>query len=91
MGLLHSPVFKYPRMQSLSDKYCSEFSGEPEILLPFDRERFEYYHGIYPRMTEENLEVMSSGYNFYKKLLDHDSFFLHSSAVVSAILPPPMR
>ena len=74
--------FRYPRMQQLAEKYRCDFQGEPRLILPFNEEKFEYYHGRYPRMSEENCEVMSSAFSFYRALLGFGGFFLHSSAVV---------
>ena len=74
--------FRYPRMKRLAEKYRCDFSAEPRLVLPFNEEKFEYYHGRYPRMSEENCEVMSSAFSFYRALLGFGGFFLHSSAVV---------
>ena len=53
--------------------------AEPDIVIQTDWKGFQERH---PHLNDEDCEYLCSGGNFYRQLLKHDGFLLHSSAVV---------
>lgn len=59
--------------------YLSEHPDGPKVELRYDPQG---YIDLYPELSSENAEYIATGRSFYRRLLDHDGFMLHSSCVV---------
>lgn len=66
---------------SRSEKYRRSFSGEPDIIIDPDPEKFHMVCESNPAMSVDLLEYMCTGSIFYYKLLKFDGFMLHSSTI----------
>lgn len=56
--------------------------GEEETVDVTIRSRMAQWKQQYPDLPDEDCEYLSTGYNFYRQLMDFDGMMLHSSAVV---------
>lgn len=59
--------------------YLAEDSAQVDFCV---KSAWEYCKHLVPNVSDDLGEYLYSGYDFYKKLLQHDGLMLHSSAVV---------
>ena len=59
--------------------YEIEQIGEPDIMI---HSNAAFIHEKHPNLSMDDCEYLSTGSDFYTKLLDHDGMMLHSSCVV---------
>lgn len=73
--------FRYPTMIKRCAKYLCDFEGEADITIIHSEKMLNRYKEEYPQFSLNDCEVMVSSIVFYKQLLLHNGFMLHSSAV----------
>lgn len=64
-----------------AEKYRCDFSGEPDLVLEHNKERIDWYIENKKPLTAEQCEYVFTGAWFNSRLLEHNGFMLHSSAV----------
>ncbi len=75
----YSPL--YPLLGGQMEAYCIETSKEPDITLSITRPFCEQKQKENPHLTVDQCEYIFAGSEFYRKLILHQGFFLHASAV----------
>lgn len=63
----------------LADRATLEAMNQPDVIIPSNWERLKKTQ---PHLSEETCEYLSTGADFYSRLLRFDGTVLHSSAVV---------
>lgn len=61
------------------EAYICKEASSPEIVIREEDYRPERYD---PKLSSESVAYMEAAYQFYLALVDHEGFFLHSSAVM---------
>lgn len=61
------------------EAYLWETVDSPEIVIREEKYRAKLYD---PRLPYETLAYMEAAYQFYRELINHNGFFLHSSAAM---------
>lgn len=61
------------------EAYLCETAAPPDIVIREENYRAEHYD---PRLPFETLAYMEAAYQFYLELVNHNGFYLHSSAVL---------
>ena len=69
----------FGRTERQAIPYLCECSQKEDITICSDREAVI---GKYPETSVDMAEYLSTGFDFYRKLLNYDGFMLHASAVV---------
>lgn len=75
----YSPL--YPLLGGQMEAYRIETSKEPDITLSITRPFCEQKQKENPHLTVDQCEYIFAGSEFYRKLILHQGFFLHASAV----------
>ncbi len=68
-------------LRSRSEKYRTEFDGEPDMVIVPSRENLDRMQSDYPRLSPDAVEYLGTGCMFYYRLLRFDGFLLHSSTI----------
>ena len=63
------------------ETYRSDTEGQPDITLDGTKEDYEKLRKQYPHLSIEECEYSCAGAEFYMKLLKHQGFMIHASAV----------
>ena len=61
------------------EAYLCETATSPDVVIREEAYRAYHYD---PRLPFETLAYMEAAYQFYLELVEHDGFYLHSSAVL---------
>ena len=69
----------FGRTEQQAEKYLTQTTGEPDIVISNHPEAFLQRH---PHLTLEECEYLTSGSSFYRQLVNFDGMMLHASAVV---------
>ncbi len=77
INVLNSDCRVIPQSRS----YLCDFQGSPQIKIGFDSAFLEDRHREIPSVPLCEHEYIWTGYDFGKKLLLHDGYLLHASAV----------
>ncbi len=64
-----------------SQKYLTEFDGEPDIVIDLEPKKLNLMKERSPNLSDEVLEYLATGTLFYYRLLKFDGFLLHSSCI----------
>ena len=67
------------RTAEQAEAYRIDTPGEPDVIV---ESAAQYYHDIHPELTMDACEYLTTGMQFYRRLLKFDAMLLHSSAVV---------
>ncbi len=73
-------ITEIPTARGLASRckdYMCQKTGTPDIVIK--KEQFKY--SKYAELTEEQMNYLEAGWIFYRKLLNHNGFYLHSSAI----------
>ena len=70
----------FGRLPIQSEPYRIEPVATPDILIP--KNTYPEYQKLYPWVSDEEAEYMTTGASFYRHLLNFGGMMLHSSAVV---------
>ena len=81
LDVLISIMFTESKLLSRFDSYLSDFSGDSDFTIAFPNEFFQKRIEENPRISLTEAEYIWTGYEFCRKLLDHDGFVLHAPAV----------
>lgn len=79
-GLNVRADFRYGTMLRRSEKYRKNFE-KADIVINHNPTAMEEYRKLAPHLTDDELELMVTGSEFYIALLKFGGFMLHSSAV----------
>lgn len=63
------------------ETYRSDTERQPDITLDGTKEDYEKLRKQYPHLSIEECEYSCAGAEFYMKLLKHQGFMIHASAV----------
>lgn len=80
-GLKVSMDIRSDMMTSRSEKYLCDFSGEPDIVIPYREDRINALQKHYPKSTVNEFEYICTHVDFYTSIIKYKGFMLHSSAV----------
>ncbi len=80
-GLKVTVGVRFDLLRGRIQKYCFDFSGEPDIAVIPGEEKFLEVCGYNPNLAPETVEYMVTGSIFYYKLLKFGGFMLHSSTI----------
>ena len=69
----------FGRTAEQAEAYLTQTTGEPDIVISSDAERFRQRH---PHLSLEDCEYLTTGGSFYRQLVPFNGMMLHSSAVV---------
>lgn len=76
---LHVAMETFGRTERQAQPYLCECEQMADITVCSNRKAIME---LFPGASEDIAEYLSTGINFYRKLLDYDGFMLHASAVV---------
>lgn len=79
-GLKVECDFRHPTMTARAEKYCGEFTGEPDITVPYCP-NIAPLQANNPALTEDDCEIITTAESFYNQLITRGGFMLHASAV----------
>ncbi|MBQ3549572.1 MAG: hypothetical protein IJA41_01220 [Clostridia bacterium] len=68
-------------LRERSEKYRSDFEGEPDIVIDPEPEKLARLQEDFPRLKEDAVEYLGTGCIFYYRLLKFDGLMLHSSCI----------
>ncbi|MEI3133693.1 MAG: hypothetical protein V8S75_06300 [[Ruminococcus] torques] len=71
----------YGLLRRRMETYRSDTEGQPDITLDGTKEDYEKLRKQYPHLSIEECEYSCAGAEFYMKLLKHQGFMIHASAV----------
>lgn len=71
----------YGLLRRRMETYRSDTEGQPDITLDGTKEDYEKLRKQYPHLSIEECEYSCAGADFYMKLLKHQGFMIHASAV----------
>lgn len=71
----------YDLLKVRSEKYLNDFCGEPDIVITLYDGLLEQMQERVPGLDYANLEYIATSVYFYKALLKHEGFMLHSSCI----------
>ena len=80
-GLTVQSDFRFDIMKKRAEKYLCSQDSEPDIAVNVSPGLWEDAKAEYPYISDDELELIITGFVFYAKLLDFNGFMLHSSAV----------
>lgn len=69
----------FGRTEEQAEAYLCEVQDVVDFSIVSGRQKLRE---IYPKLSEDECEYLSTGVYFYRKLIDHDGLMLHSSAIV---------
>ena len=72
---------KYPLLTERSEKYLHDFSGEADIKFDITEDTLDKMVERFPVAPKETAEYMGTSMLFYRKLIKHNGFMLHSSCI----------
>ena len=71
----------YGLLRRRMETYRSDTERQPDITLDGTKEDYEKLRKQYPHLSIEECEYSCAGAEFYMKLLKHQGFMIHASAV----------
>lgn len=80
-GLKAECDFRHPTMTARAEKYRGEFTGAPDIIVPYCP-NIAPLQANNPTLTEDDCEIITTAESFYNQLITRGGFMLHASAVV---------
>ena len=81
-GLSVQLDLRHSTMISRAEKYLCENIGSADIIIPYCGQKIAQLCARQPHITADSAENILTAEAFYKHLLKHNGFMLHSSAVV---------
>lgn len=70
-----------PTLLTQGQPYLGELVGPAQVTVGADYAWLGDQRAKHPRLTDNEWEYIHTGLSFYRQLLDHDGFCLHSAAV----------
>lgn len=80
-GLKADCDFRHPTMTARAEKYRGEFTGAPDITVPYCP-NIAPLQANNPALTDDDCEIITTAESFYNQLITRGGFMLHASAVV---------
>lgn len=72
----------YEPLVSRSRAYAVPRADHTDANIILTEETYQRYRSAYPEASDSLIEYMVTGSQFYRSLIHHDGFLLHSSAVI---------